>query len=466
MSVARLLAANVLLLVAGLGLLPLLGVAGSWRELVDRSGLSYLCGLVLAGIVSANLALVHVSFGWLALALFAAALGAAGAWRLRGTDRPVWRRPRAVTVAGTAALSAVLVEYGRAFVVAPLNRYDAWAIWALKGHALYAFGWADPTVFAGTEYRFANLDYPLWLPSVEAIDFRAMGSFDTRVLHLQFLLFLVAAVGALAALLRDRVPPVLLWCSLLAVVLAPAVFDQLLTAYADVPLALVFAIGATAAARWLVTAERWALVVATLCFGGALLTKNEGSLFVVAAFLGLVVAARHRRRALAVAAAVDVALLAPWKIYVRVHDIHSINYSLADSFDLDHLHGRFGVGPIAFRALGRELIDPLQWGLLIPLFALALVAALALGLRALPLYAVVLTLVSWLGLSWIYVISHFEYSAYLDSTKERVTASIVLTGAALTPLLAAETIRRARAGGSSPNRRRPLRRGEGRPAGR
>ena len=30
------------------------------------------------------------------------------------------------------------------FRVAPLNRYDAWAIWALEGHALYAFGWADP----------------------------------------------------------------------------------------------------------------------------------------------------------------------------------------------------------------------------------------------------------------------------------------------------------------------------------
>lgn len=466
MSVARLLAANVLLLVAGLGLLPLLGAARSWRELVDRAGLSYLCGLVLAGIVSANLALVHVSFGWLALALFAAALGAAGAWRLRRTDRPVWHRPSAVTMAGAAVLSAVLVEYARAFVVAPLNRYDAWAIWALKGHALYAFGWADPTVFAGTEYRFANLDYPLWLPSVEAIDFRAMGTFDTRILHLQFLLFLVAALGALAALLRDCVPPVLLWCSLLAVVLAPAVFDQLLTAYADVPLALVFAIGATAAARWLVTSERWALVVATLCFGGALLTKNEGSLFVVAAFLGLAVAARHRVRPLAIAAGVDLAVVVPWKIYVRVHDIHSINYSLTDSFDLDHLHGRFGIGPIAFRALGRQLIDPLQWGLLIPLFAVALVVALALGLRALPLYAAVLTLVSWLGLSWIYVISHFEYSAYLDSTKERVTASIVLAGAGLTPLLAAEALRRARAGGSSPGRRRPRRRGEAHPAGR
>ena len=63
------------------------------------------------------------------------------------------------------------------------------------------------------------------------------------------------------------------------------------------------------------------------------------------------------------------------------------------------------------------------------------------------------TLVSWLGLSWIYVISHYEYSYYLDSTKERVVASIVVGLAALTPLIAAEAwtgvrgIRRERAGG-------------------
>ena len=77
-----------------------------------------------------------------------------------------------------------------------------------------------------------------------------MGAFDTRLLHVQFLLFLVAALLALFALLRDRVPAVILWLSLFALALAPAVFDQLLTAYADLPLALVFGVGVGAAGRW------------------------------------------------------------------------------------------------------------------------------------------------------------------------------------------------------------------------
>ena len=453
MRATGLLGANLLMLVVGLGVLPLLGVARSWRELVSRSGLAYLCGLVLVGIVSAHLALVHVAVGWIGLAVLAACAVAAAVWRLRGTARPVPKRPGWVDVTGTAAFVALVVEYARAFRVALLNRYDAWAIWALKGHALYSFGWADPVVFAGASYRFANLDYPLLLPSLEAIDFRAMGSFDTRLLHVQFLLFLVAAVLALVALLRDVVPPLLLWVSVLALAVAPAVFDQLLTAYADLPLALVFGVGVAAVGRWTSTNERWALAVATLCFGGALLTKNEGSLVVLAVFLGLLLVARRRWRALAAAAAVDVALVVPWRIYTSVQHIHDINYSLLDSFDYGHIHGRAGVGPIAFRTLGGQMLDPGQWGLLVPISATIVIVALATGPRKLALFALVWTLVSWLGLSWIYVISHYEYSYYLDSTKERVVASIVVGLAALTPLIAAEAwtgargIRRVRAAG-------------------
>ena len=438
MRPAGLLGANALMLVSGIGVLPLLGVARSWRALLHRAGLAYLCGIVVSTALAANLALIHVSFGWVGLSVLAATSIAYTVYRLRGSEPPSWRRPSWLSLTAVAALAALMAEYARAFAIAPLDRYDAWAIWALKGHALYAFGWADPAVFAGSEYRFANLDYPLLLPSLEAIDFRAMGAFDTRLLHVQFLLLLVAALAALGAVLRDRVPPLLMWLALGAIALAPAVFDQLLTAYADLPLALVFAVGVAAAGRWLLTNERWSLSVAALCFAGALLTKNEGSLFVAAAFIGLAAAAYRRWRALAVAAAVDILVLLPWKVYVRVHDVHDINYSLGDTFDWNHVSGRLGVSRIAFRTLGDQMIDPRHWGLLAPIFVLLLLLAAMTGARQLSLFGAVWTLLSWLGLSWIYVISHFEYSSYLSSTKERVVASLVLGAAALAPLLAAE----------------------------
>jgi len=432
------------MLAAGVGLLPLLGIASSWRTFVQRSALAYLCGIVLAAVVAAQLALVHVSFGWIGLSVLAAISVAFTIFRLRGTERPVWRRPSWLSIATVAALAALFVEYARAFALAPLDRYDAWAIWALKGHALYSLGWADPVVFGGSEYRFANLDYPLFLPSLEAIDFRAMGVFDTQLVHVQFLFLFVAALAALATVLRDRVPTPLLCLAIVAIAVAPDVFDQLLTAYADLPLALVFAVGIAGAGRWVVTNERWPLALATLCFGGALLTKNEGTLFVVAAFAALFAVAYRRWRALAVAAAVDLLLLLPWKVYVRIHDLHDINYSLGDTFDWGHVSGRLGVGRIAFRELADEMTDPLQWGLLAPLFVLVVVLGVVAGARKLSAFAAVWALLSWLGLSWIYVISHYEYSSYLSSTQDRVVASLVLGAAALTPLLAAEAWASAR----------------------
>lgn len=443
MRVAGLLGANGLMLAVGLGALPLLGAARSWRELASRSGLAYLCGIAIVGVLSAHLAIIRVTSGWILLAVLAALFVAAGAWRLRRTELPRWRRPRLrwVPIAGSVALAAVIAEYARAFAVAPLDRYDAWAIWTLKGHALYAFGWADPVVFASDAYRFSHLEYPLLLPSLEAIDFRAMGAFDTRLVHLQFLLVPVAALGALATVLRDRVPEILFWASLLAVVLAPSVFEQLLSAYADLPLALFFALGAAAAARWLVTNERWALAVATLFFAATLLTKNEGALFVLAAFLGLALAARRRWRALAVVAAVQVAALLPWHIFTAIYGLKGTDFRLTDSFDVGHVASRLDVGPVAFGTLGGQMIDPRQWGLLFILFAVAVAAAFLVGLRALPLYSAVLAAVSWLGLTWIYVITHLSYDHYLDITRQRVIASIVLAGATLTPLLAAETWR-------------------------
>jgi hypothetical protein len=88
------------------------------------------------------------------------------------------------------------------------------------------------------------------------------------------------------------------------------------------------------------------------------------------------------------------------------------------------------------------MLDPTQWGLLMPIFFGLLLFAALRGRRRLALFAGVTVLISWLGLSWIYVISHFEYSSYLDSTKTRVVASVVLGSAALIPLLAASSDQR------------------------
>jgi hypothetical protein len=208
---------------------------------------------------------------------------------------------------------------------------------------------------------------------------------------------------------------------------------RLLTGYADVPLALLVAPGLAAAARWLLTRERFLLELATLLFGAAALTKNEGLIFVLAAYLALLVCApRAWRRLLASALAVE-ALLLPWQLYVRVHDIASDSvFSAALRWDGVHL----GIAPIALRRLVQESASFRQWSLLPALVVAALLLA-AWRRRRLALFAAV-----WVGAvlaaeTWIYTSSGIPYSDYLDFSASRIVSALVLGAAALVPLLAA-----------------------------
>ena len=262
--IARLLLANALELLVGLGVATLLRAP---------LGTSYLLGLAVVGIVSAHLALVHVPIGWPGLAVLAA-IALPFVYRVR----PRLRVGTPAGWVGTAAFAALLVRAWPAFASKPLDDYDAWAIWGVKAKALALFGWADPSFFAAGVADPLQRAYPLLLPSLEAVAARTMGGFDPRLIHLQFLLLAVAGFAALHALLRDRVPWWLLWPALAALAAAPAFSGQLLTAYADVPLAVFVAAGLLAAARWLDDGAPRTLALATLFFAAAGLTKSEGIL--------------------------------------------------------------------------------------------------------------------------------------------------------------------------------------------
>ena len=86
-----------------------------------------------------------------------------------------------------------------------------------------------------------------------------MGRLDNLVIHEQFCTLLVGFLVAAYELLRDRVPQSLLWPSPPLVGTAPALADNLTSAYGDAPVAFFFALAAIAAWRYVVTGERRSL---------------------------------------------------------------------------------------------------------------------------------------------------------------------------------------------------------------
>ena len=433
-DVARLLAANALELAVGLGVVLALRLPRP---------LAYVVGLAVVGVLDANLALVHALLGLPELAVLAAVSLLVGLRLKRGREPEAEPRTLVTTLLGCAT-PALLALSAFVFATRPLSEWDGWAIWGLRAHALF-LEHGTGAVFASSAY--AQPSYPLLLPSLEATGYRAMGTADATVVHLQLALLAVAFAEGLAGLLRRRVPPALIALTGLAILATPEVLGQLRTNYADIPLAFFVALGLLALARWLDDGGRALLALTALFFAAAALTKNEGTVFAGAAlavaFLVVIVHDRRRALALVPVAIAVVATVLPWRVYTKVHHLAIGSVRPADALRPGVLAAHAGRGATAAQSLLAQL-PTARWGLLAPLFAVALVTGFLYGRRRLAIFAAAWFACSFAGLVVDYWVSPLPLHWYLSTSADRVVASLVVGCAALAPLLVADSWRGVR----------------------
>jgi hypothetical protein len=344
---------TVLLILAGQGVLLGIGITRfRLKTLVASLGLAYLAGVaatMLLGILLLTLGVELKLPVFVVLALGVAIVGTGVAFRRRGAMPPAREQAHGArpgrgqlvliglaVVLLTAVLVIGLVDAG----VRPTQDWDAWSIWTRKAIVLTSDG-LDPRFFAGGAYGFAHLDYPILLPLFESIHFRAMGVADTQAIHACIWVLYVASLGAIAYL-GSRITRIWVWLPIvLALAFGSQFYGQILTAYADVPMALLAGPGLLCIGLWLRGQDRRHLGLGVLLVAAAASTKNEGLTLAVATFGagGLVLAVDRAWRQLLVFALGGLGLLvalAPWRIWQRAHEIK----------------GTFGLG---------DLLDPGNW---------------------------------------------------------------------------------------------------------
>jgi hypothetical protein len=464
-SLARLLLLNAAFAVLGLGLLPVLGIARTPRELAERSGLAYLLGVAAVGVIGTDLPIAGVAFSLPVFLVLGVVVVAGGSARLRVAMRHQLGTPEArvshpspfgapvlAALAGFGALVFLLVHAGRAFAVHPLGStssappvfdYDSWAIWTLKARALLEFGDVHNAVFTSHAYASSHLDYPIAFPSVQALDYRAMGVFDPTVMHVQLILLAGGFVAALLSLLGGRTPLVPVTAALLLLFASRMPLAQLETAYADMPLAFLIAAGVAGLARWLLTGDRFALHAATLLLGAGALTKSEGSLFALVALLaaGIAVLAgdRRRLRSLGVAALFVVVIVLPWRVWVAAHPAPT-DYRFSNLLDPAFLSDHSDRVRLASEAL-RDQLGGGAWGSFSSLLAVgALCAALARRVEFLAFGAAFL-LLGLAGLVTTYWVAVSDLGFLLSTSSYRVIDTIVVSGVVLAAIGAGEAWR-------------------------
>jgi hypothetical protein len=337
-----LIALNACFVVWGYGLLAVLRRALS----VADCGLAFCAGVGLLSTVASLIALAGHVPGAVLVGVLTGVIAIALALSLRGLQprRPRLPSPDIQTLA-TALVGAVAVADSvlllREAYIKSLVEWDAWAIWTVKAKALVSLGRLGAAVFAG-----AWPAYPPLVPLMQSLVFRFVGSFDSRVVHVEYALLLIAFAAALWRLLQERTTPLVGAIAALTVLVLPGLQKDGINALADLPLAIFTALGALFLAIWIVERRGSALALFTAFGAFAGWTKNEGTALVVAVGAVGVLAciSRRPRSALlplaATAAAVGATL--PWRVWTHVHHV-PLDVPLGQGLHPDYLRARLTV---------------------------------------------------------------------------------------------------------------------------
>jgi hypothetical protein len=433
---------NLLLLASGTALVWALRGFVTWVELVRFLGVAYLAGVAGIGSTWVLLLILGVPFSLATvLAVPLAVLAAAVAvGRRYGRPVPSGLRVRPgpalfVTAVAVAAVGIVLQASFRAARLNGLYAWDAWSFWVPKGKAIYFFGELDEQFFTA----LPGSSYPPLIPVLDAAAFHVMGSADVVTLHVQYWLFSVGFVWALAGLLSTRVPAWIVWPFVLLALAAPRVGVRLDVPEADLVLQFFFVAAAVLVYFWLLDRQPWQLALATVLLCGMVLTKREGLLLAAVLVAATLLAAGRELRAvwrqLAVMVAVVVAVAVPWRVWYVLHGVGGEGPSTT-GLDPSENVGRLWS---SIRLAVEVLVDYGYWSLAAPLALGALViGALARTWVTVVFFGALVTLVT-LGGGWItWAIPELEISEELGLNPiVRFMGAATLTCIAAAPLLLA-----------------------------
>jgi hypothetical protein len=431
---------DAMLALAGLAILVAIDfVPRRASSILGALGLAYITGTAIVPLALTVALVLGIPFTLVTFVVVVAACVLAGgvsAWRRAFDPSPERRaRPRLAWrewPAETWVVIAFVVVFGAYWIVGllsafqmPLFAWDSWTIWARKAEVLTAHNSLVSDFFTNQSYSFSHLEYPLQLPIWEAIHFRAAATFDMQAVLRHVWLLMAGFVWAIAYVLREQVRPVV-WAPLLLLAAgAPGVGEQLLSGYADVPMAIFACLAVAALGLWLQKQETRHLALAAIFLAATANTKNEGlaAAVVILAVTGLfVLLARLRLKPYVIAAGAVILSILPWRIWLAAHGIEG-SMPIAKGLQPGYLLSRIDrVGP-AISAINNQLAEQGKWLYLVPLAAVVVLASLVSGVgrRIAAFYLASFALV-WMAFVWSYWISPFDLSWHLAGSVTRVVS--------------------------------------------
>ncbi len=349
--------------------------------------------------------------GLLGSAEAGAVVAMAGAWfagpRMRARVPGHHRATPPIALAAVVGVGAFLLilSFWR-----PVPGFDAWAFWSLKAKAIAASGDFSSPVFTHDVYEYAHRDYPPLFPAWQSTAYRLSGDL-TNGSPTQFQLAWLWTSAGLALVSLAGARRTSAGLVLFAWALAPQVVGEIMSGYADVPMAL-FLVAGTAA---LIRAGDLGLAPGAILLAAAAVTKTEGVVFALAVVAAFFFVRRYRRRSIIAAVAITIAF-GPWAAFTVAHGLAG---DLASpSAGGQRITAERDIAerlPTVLRSFGTETTRPQEWGILVPAAVVVLVLA-----RQRPAAPMVAFLLAAGSLITIYLLTPYELDWHLSRSADRV----------------------------------------------
>ena len=440
----RLIALNAAFTVVGLVILRFAGLpAGrSWRATL--LGLAPAVGLAGCGLAATLCAMTGLGVGLLSAGIVVVLFLASASLLLRG------RRPgigslvppgdgiaaRVLELVPLVALGVLSVAILRLYVATGLVQWDGWAMWAPKAHALYVDGDIWGPVFRDPAYSMQHQEYPVLLPSLQALSADALGRFDGTLIDIESGALLVAFGWGAWAVLRLVVAPWLAAGVALALTGSVQLIENGAGNYADTAVASFTALGLLSLLVWLARGATTTLVVSGIFFAAAASTKAEGLLFALTGIAAVVATARGFGRPLRPVgwfAGAVLAVPALWAVVDRLNGPGAKNVDRAALTDPDTMADAAGRIPNAASHLVSVTWD--RWPLVCTFLAAAVAAACLVRLWWHAAFVVVWGGLTFVALVAVYYASVAPIGWLLTTSADRVVFSLVLGLATCAPVL-------------------------------
>ena len=433
------------MLAVGYAALYGLGFARSGLGALRLAGLAYLVGWALLGSVLALGLVVGIDPRLVTVLVLTAVAAGAGILLARRVpalvlpDRAQSRRPLALAasalggaILAVACLAALALSVKGAGYADYIDNVD---FWIPKAASIFFTHGLD----SGTLRFLLHPEYPPLLPAMNAATFHFVGGFHPSVLPFQMTLLGIAFVAAVPAVLSRFAPLWITLPTLALLVTTPWFWWRLQSPLADQPVAYTVAVGTLCCLIWLVERRGAWLALAVVLLTAASLTKLEGSMLSALLLVVVLVAALllHGRAGWRAAwLAVAPAALVPWHLWLTHHDLpaSAADYDATDLLRPGLLADRIHRLTEAVRWLFETPIHQAQTAVLVCVAIVALVAV-AIRLPALTATAVAWFVLASAGLVSVYWIGKLEITFYLSTSMSRVGTAIIVTAAAVVPLL-------------------------------